>query len=244
MPTLVIRAEDVRAIIFDLDRTLIKSQRGSDKALSKAANFLTQYFKRQGHSISRAKIYRTLRSIAKSFESHGLYDRDEWWITLLGRLGLPRLRGIWVHEVTLLYWRAYIAASLPYHDDENTLGSLRKRAYRLALVTDTDGTRGMKRKRVKALAFYDFFETVVVAGEDTPKIKPSKMPFTFVAKRLRLSPKKCVYVGDNPKVDVKGAKAVGMQTILVNRRGLKGDRPTLVINSLSQLLRIFKGIDG
>src|SRR5438094_3164480 len=99
----------------------------------------------------------------------------------------------------------------------------------------------MKRKRVRTLQFYDLFETVVVAGEDTPKIKPSKMPFTIVAKkRLRVSPKKCVYVGDNPKVDVKGAKAVGMQTILVNRRGLKGDRPTLVIKSLSQLLRIFK----
>jgi len=237
---LAIKTEDVRAIIFDLDRTLIKSQRGFDKALSKAANFLTQYLKRQGHSISGAKIYGTLRSIAKSFESHGLYDRDEWWITLLRRLGLPRPRGIWVHKVTLLYWRAYIAASLPYHDAENTLGSLRKRAYRLALVTDTDGTPGMKRKRVKALAFYDLFETVVIAGEDTPKIKPSKMPFTLVAKRLRLPSKRCVYVGDNPKVDVRGAKAVGMQTILVKRRRLKGDRPTLVIKFLSQLLRIFK----
>ena len=237
---MAIKTEDVRAIIFDLDRTLIKSQRGFDKALSKAANFLTQYLKRQGHSISGAKIYGTLRSIAKSFESHGLYDRDEWWITLLRRLGLPRPRGIWVHKVTLLYWRAYIAASLPYHDAENTLGSLRKRAYRLALVTDTDGTPGMKRKRVKALAFYDLFETVVVAGEDTPKIKPSKMPFTLVAKRLRLPSKRCVYVGDNPKVDVRGAKAVGMQTILVKRRRLKGDRPTLVIKFLRKLLRIFK----
>ena len=241
---MAVRTAVVRAIIFDLDRTLIKSQGGFDKALSKVANFLTQYFKRQGHTISRAKIYGTLRSIAKLFESHGLYNRDEWWNILLRKLGLSHLSGKWVHEVTLLYWRAYIAASPPYPDAEYTLRTLRKRGYRLALVTDTDGTRGMKRKRVRELPFYDLFETVVVAGEDTPKIKPSKIPFTLVAKRLRLYPKKCVYVGDNPKVDVKGAKAVGMQTILVNRRGLKGDRPTLVINSLSQLVRIFKGIDG
>ena len=237
---MVIRAEDVRAIIFDLDRTLIKSQRGFDKALSEAANYLTQYLKRQGHSISRAKIYGTLRSIAKSFESHGLYDRDEWWIILLRRLGLPRLGGIWVHKVTLLYWKAYTSASPPYPDAGYTLRTLRKRGYQLALVTDTDGTPGMKRKRVRTLQFYDLFETVVVAGEDTPKIKPSKMPFTLVAKRLRLPPKRCVYVGDNPKVDVRGAKAVGMQTILVKRRRLKGDRPTLVIKFLRKLLRIFK----
>ena len=241
---MAIRKEDVRAIIFDLDRTLIKSHRGFDKALSEVANFLTQYFKRQGHIISRAKIYATLRSIAKLFESHGLYNRDEWWIILLRKLGLSHLSGKWVPEVTMLYWRAYIAASPPYPDAENTLRTLRKRGYRLALVTDTDGTPGMKRKRVRELPFYDLFETVVVAGEDTPKIKPSKMPFTLVARRLRLSPKNCVYVGDNPKADVKGAKAVRMQTILVKRRRSKAERPTLVIKSLSQLLRIFKGIDG
>ena len=112
----------------------------------------------------------------------------------------------------------------------------------MALVTDTDGTLGMKRKRVRTLPFYDMFETVVVAGEDTLNIKPSKMPFILVAERLRLHPNKCVYVGDNPKVDVNGAKAVGMQTVLVRRSNLKGDGPTLVIKSLSQLLRIFKRV--
>ena len=159
------------------------------------------------------------------------------------RLGLSHLSGKWVHKATLLYWKAYVAASPPYHDAEYTLRTLGKRGYPLALVTDTDGTPGMKRKRVRALPFYDLFETVVVAGDDTAKIKPSKTPFVLVAKRLRVSPKKCVYVGDNPKADVKGAKAVGMQTILVKRRRLKGARPTLVIRSLNQLLGILKGLD-
>ena len=239
---MTIKAEDVQAIIFDLDRTLIRSQSGFDKALNEAADFLTKYLKRHDHTLSSAKIYRTLRPIAKSFESQGLYDRDMWWIILLRRLGLSHLSGKWVHKVTLLYWKAYIAASPPYHDAEYTLRTLRKRGYRMALVTDTDGTLGMKRKRVKALPFYDLFETVVVAGEDTPKIKPSKTPFVLVAKRLRVSPKECVYVGDNPKADVKGARAVGMQTILVKRRRLKGAHPTLIIKSLSQLVGIFKGV--
>jgi len=237
---LALRTEDVRAIVFDLDRTLIKSQRGFDKALIEVADFLTQYLKRYGTTGSRRKIHRTMRPLAKSFESHGLYNRDEWWIILSRRLGLSHLSSNWAHKTTLLYWRAYIATSRPYENAELTLKTLRKRGYELALVTDTDGTPGMKRKRVRTLPFYDLFETIVVAGEDTPNIKPSKMPFILVAKRLGLPPNKCVYVGDNPKVDVKGAKEVGMQTILVRRRRLKGDRPTLVIKSLSQLLRIFK----
>jgi putative hydrolase of the HAD superfamily len=237
---LAIKTEGIRAIVFDLDRTLIKSQRGSDKALIEAADF---FHKRYGNRVSRRKINRTLRRLAKSLESQGLYNRDEWWIKLSRRLGLSNLSSNWAHKITLLYWRTYVAASLPYEDAEYTLKTLRKRGYRSALVTDTDGTLGMKRKRVRTLPFYDLFETVVVAGEDTPKIKPSKMPFILVAERLKLSPTKCVYVGDNPRVDVRGAKAVGTQTILVRRRSLKGDRPTLVIKSLSQLLRIFSGLD-
>lgn len=234
---MTIKTEGIRAIVFDLDRTLIKSQRGSDKALLEVADF---FLKRYGNRVSRRQINRTLRPLAKSFESQGLYNRDEWWTKLSRRLGLSALSWNHAHKITLFYWRTYVGASLPYQDAGYTLKTLRKRGYRLALVTDTDGTPGMKRKRVRTVPFYNMFETVVVAGEDTPKIKPSKMPFILVAERLRLHPHKCVYVGDNPKVDVNGAKAIGMQTVLVRRRSLRGARPTLVIKSLGQLLRIFK----
>jgi putative hydrolase of the HAD superfamily len=236
---LAIRTEKVRAIVFDLDRTLIKSQKGSEKALKEVTDF---FLKRYSSGVSRRKINRILRPLAKSFESRGLYNRDEWWINLSRRLGLPNLSRSVVHKVTLLYWRTYVAASRPYEDAEYTLKILGRRGYQLALVTDTDGTPGMKRKRVRTLPFRDLFETVVVAGEDTPKIKPSRMPFTLVAKRLRLSPNKCVYVGDNPKVDVRGGKAVGMQTILVEKHRRKGDLPTFAIKSLRQLLQIFKHV--
>jgi putative hydrolase of the HAD superfamily len=235
------KTKGIRAIVFDLDRTLIKSQRGSDKALLEVADF---FLKRYGNIVSRGKINRTLRPLAKSLESQGLYNRDEWWIKLSRRLGLSDLSWNHARKITLLYWRTYVAASIPYQDAGYTLKTLRKRRYRLALVTDTDGTPGMKRKRVRTLPFFDLFETVVVAGEDTLKIKPSKAPFILVAKRLRLPPRRCIYVGDNPKVDVRGAEAVGMRTILVKRRRMKGDRPSVVIESLRQLLRIFKGAAG
>lgn len=162
----------------------------------------------------------------------------------MDQLGLSHLKGGWVHKVTLLYWREYIRASPPYHDAAFTVSTLKRRGYKLGLVSDTDGTPGMKLKRIRSLPFYNLFRgAVVVAGEDTQdiKIKPSASPFRLAAKRLKLPGTDCVYVGDNPKADVIGAKRIGMQTILVKRRKLKGPKPTLVIKSLSNLLSIFQG---
>ena len=53
---------------------------------------------------------------------------------------------------------------------------------------------------------------VVVAFEDTKKLKPSKMPFETALMKLRLRPSECLMVGDWPERDIKGAKAMGMKT--------------------------------
>ncbi len=237
-----VRSRDVTAIVFDVDRTLIVSQSGFNKSLGVATDCLVRHLRRRGIPVSRNSVLKKLGPIASYFEKRGSYARDEWWRQLLRDLGLSRYQGKWIHRVTLLYWRTYIAMSPPYHDAEKTVRALHARGYRLALVSDTDGTPGMKRRRIRALPFYQFFETAVVAGEDTPHVKPDKASFVLVAKKLRLRPVTCVYVGDNPRVDVEGARNAGMQTIIVRRRSkLRGARPDLTVDRLSRLLAIFKG---
>jgi len=112
---------------------------------------------------------------------------------------------------------------------------------KLAIVSDSDGTPGVKQARIRRLPFYPLFETVIVAGENTPKVKPSRAPFLLVARRLHLSPNQCAYVGDNPSTDIEGAEQVGMLTILVKRRqymvlgGLRSRRPAQTVGSLREI---------
>ncbi len=173
-----------------------------------------------------------------------LYNRDEWWKTLLRQLQLTELEGSWIHQATLRYWKAYERASPPFKDAEPTLKRLKISGVKLAIVSDSDGTRGVKRTRIRKLPFHSFFDAVVVAGEDTPMVKPSKGPFLLVAKRLVLLPTQCAYVGDNPSTDVEGAKKSGMLTILVKRRhymvlgGLRASRPDHYVASLKDVLRL------
>ena len=195
--------------------------------------------RKEGIRYSEANLFRKLRLI--DLEMHGrkfLYNRDVWWETLLKHLGLSKLRGPWIHETTVRYWKTYAGASPLFYDAMSTIHRLKKAGFRLGMVSDSDGTPGMKMKRIRQQSFLKSLEAIVVAGEDTPGVKPTRRPFTLVARRLGLQPGNCVYIGDNPNTDIEGAKGVGMMMILVKRRGPKGGHPDYLARSLSDAARL------
>jgi len=203
------------------------------------ADIFAKRLKQEGYHYGEANLFRKLRLI--DLEMHGrkfLYNRDVWWKTLLIELGLSKLKGSWIHGTTLRYWKTYAGASPLFSDSMSTIQRLRTAGFKLGMVSDSDGTPGMKMRRIRGQPFLNHLETIVVAGEDTPNVKPSIRPFTLVAKRLGLRPRNCVYIGDNPNTDIKGAKAVGMMVILVKRRGPKGGHPDYLARSLGDAARL------
>jgi len=203
------------------------------------ATIFAKRLRKEGFHYSEANLFRKLRLI--DLEMHGrkfLYNRDVWWETLLKQLGLSKLTGPWIHKTTLRYWKIYAGASPLFSDTMSTIHRLKMAEFRLGMVSDSDGTPGMKMKRIRRQPFLKYLETIVVAGEDTPDVKPSRGPFTLVANRLGLQPRSCVYIGDNPNTDVEGAKGVGMMMILVKRRGPKGGHPDHLARSLSDAAKL------
>ena len=229
----------IRGVVFDLDNTLIQSKKGARRGLRTVATIFAKRLRGDGFQITEANLFRRLRLI--DLEMHGrkfLYNRDVWWETVLKQLGLSKLKGAWIHEVTLRYWKTYARASPLFSDTMSTIHRLKNAGFRLGMVSDSDGTPGMKMKRIRRQPFLKYIETVVVAGEDTSNVKPSRRPFTLVAEQLGLQPRNCVYIGDNPNTDIQGAKGVGMMMILVKRRGPKGGHPDYLARSLSDAARL------
>ena len=248
---------NILGVVFDLDNTLLQSRRGAAEGLGVAASLISQELRKHGQPFSKLQVLRKLNVIERERRAplsglvpRNLYDRDNWWKLLLKNLHLGHIQGPWIHETTLRYWQAYQGSSPPFPDAEATVRKLKTSGYRLGIVSDSDGTRGMKEKRVNAVPFRNLFETAVVAGEDTPKVKPSKAPFRLVARRLELLPASLAYVGDNPQTDIKGAQAIGMTTILVKRKAYRvlvtgpdppDPTPTFQIKSLKEVPRIIAG---
>lgn len=215
MPTSLI----VRAVLFDLDETLIDAQKGLSAAHILVAQKLESFLKLKGIEIDEEFLRTEISLLDDDMNQRQIYDRNEWWHILLERQNVKlQLSNTMLQELTQTYWYAYSEASPPYEDTISTLSYLADKGYRLCLVTDTDGTLGIKKNRIARQAFRHFFEVVIIAGEDTKHTKPDPEPYKLAAERLGVKPNECAFVGDKPFTDIKGAKSVGMLTILVYRR--------------------------
>jgi phosphoglycolate phosphatase len=89
---------------------------------------------------------------------------------------------------------------------------------------------------------------VVLAGDDLPKSKPDPLPIRHIAERLELKPGALVVVGDGAQ-DVLAGRAAGARTVGVEGgiqplSRLTAANPDVLISSLSELPNVVRGLLG
>lgn len=125
----------------------------------------------------------------------------------------------------------------PYPAVKPTLKKLREKGIRLAIVSDAPRNKAWQRLILAGLE--NEFE-IVVTHDDTKQFKPHPNPFQLALTKLELLAPACLFVGDNPKRDVKGAKQVGMNTCLAKYGGWQAeeDEADFEISKIEELLQI------
>ena len=87
---------------------------------------------------------------------------------------------------------------------------------------------------------------VAVSGDTTPHAKPHPEPLFEAARRLGIAPGQCIYVGDDER-DIVAGRAAGMVTVAANygylgsEASVKAWRADAEINSPLQLLQFLPG---
>jgi putative hydrolase of the HAD superfamily len=123
--------------------------------------------------------------------------------------------------------------------DDEALYVLRKLhgKYKLGLVSNF-AIPECVWKLLDGYGLREFFEVVLISAE-VNKRKPSPDVFKRALKILGVDASRAVFVGDTLNPDIKGAKNVGMATILIERRKLfdriEDIRPERLIKSLRKL---------
>jgi len=123
---------------------------------------------------------------------------------------------------------------------EDVLVRLKAEGRQLGVVT-------AKRRRTVDLAFarlpIEHLFDVVVAGDETERLKPDPQPLLRAAQRLDAEPESCAYVGDSP-FDIRAAKAAGMHAVAVTWGGihdralLEAEGPDAIVDHASELLDV------
>jgi len=116
-------------------------------------------------------------------------------------------------------------------DVPEALSSLKGR-YRMSVISNANGTVRDKLRRVGLL---DFFETVLDSAEEGIE-KPDPRIFRAAVDRTGARMDQSLYIGDMYHIDVAGARAAGMDVVLLDPAGLHHDKPVRRIAGLGALV--------
>tara|TARA_Y100000294_G_scaffold83131_1_gene78062 strand:- start:2684 stop:3352 length:669 start_codon:yes stop_codon:yes gene_type:complete len=220
----------IKAVIFDLDNTLIDFMKMKKLSCSAAIDAMIG----AGLHIEHDKAHKLLFEL---YDKYGLEEKtifQKFLKKLIGKVDYKILaNGI------VAYRKVRTGFLDPYPNVDYVLLKLKGRSIKLGIVTDAPKLKAWIR--LASMKLSNYFD-VVVTFEDTKQHKPSKLPFKAALKKLKLKPEECLMIGDWPERDIKGAKAIGMQTCFA-RYGNPKIRKSYAdyeINDIKEVLDIVK----
>ncbi|MCS7258084.1 MAG: TIGR02253 family HAD-type hydrolase [candidate division WOR-3 bacterium] len=191
----------VKAVIFDLDNTLVDFMKMKDAAIDAAADAMID----AGLPL---KKFEAIQKIKEIYQEKGIeYQQvfDQFLLNVLGEVN-PKILAAGI----IAYRRARESTLVAYPKVTITLLELLKRGLKLAVVSDAPRLQAWLR--LCGLNIHNYFD-VVVTLEDTNKRKPDPEPFKKTLQLLNLQPNEVIMVGDWPERDIVGAKLLGMRTV-------------------------------
>ena len=191
----------IKAVIFDLDNTLLDFMKMKDYAVKAAIAGMIE----AGLDIDPDESYKTIIGI---YEQKG-WENQQVFNDFLNKT-IGEVNNKYLAAGILAYRRAREANLLLYPNVNHTLVELIKMSVKLAVVSDAPSREAWMR--IYYLNLHHHFD-VVLTFDDTNARKPSPIPFEMALSQLNIDPKEALMVGDWPERDVVGANKLGIRTI-------------------------------
>ncbi len=234
-------AAPIRAVIFDLDETLIVDDSGARQALTRAAQRAVSVDDVEAARLA-ASIVRCARALWRTLplwawaNGIGISSRE----ALVARFDHPGPEWEALREGQPDYCRTVYATALAEHGHEpgarvdalaeafrqehlahrtplpGALDALRALRPHLRIGMLTNGVPDLQRSKVAAAGLAPWFDAIVVSGE-VGAGKPEERVFRHALSALKATPDETVMVGDNLERDILGAHRVGMRSIWIDR---------------------------
>ncbi len=225
----------IKAVIFDLDNTLLDFYRMKEEAVKYAVEAMID----AGLMIPKDVAY---NKIFELYEREGIEDQkifDKFLIETIGYIDYK------IHAAGIVAYRKAKSASLVlYPNTQYTLITLIKKGIKLGVVTDAPRLQAWTR--LVQLNLHHFFD-VVITFDDTGKTKPSPEPFILALQKLNIKPCEAIMVGDWPERDILGGAKIGMKTVFAKYGdvfGTKDSEADFEINDIRELIDIIEKLNS
>lgn len=258
----------VKAIIFDLDDTLLWDKKSVEMAFRKTCELAER---KSGADCSELEA--AVRSEAiELYSGYETYDFTKM-------IGINPFEGLWgtfddegtdfqlMKEIVPEYRRKAwtrglkkvgvnnpelgrkLAEYFPQARKESpvvydeTFDVLDQLAGRFQLLLLTNGSPGLQQTKLEVTPeIAPYFDHIIISGA-FGKGKPDPSIFEFALSKAGLAPDEALMVGDNLMTDIIGAEKAGIRSVWVNREGKASHDsiiPTYEIQHLEELLQILE----
>lgn len=188
----------IKAIIFDLDGTLLDRDRS-------LLHFVEEQYERlikpSGEVHKESYIQRFI-----TLDSRGYVWKDKVYQELIQEFKL----GLDWDALLEDYKQGFSNHAVAFPNMHELLNNLKNKGYKLAMITN--GFGDFQASNIQALKIVHFFDEILISEREGLR-KPDPAIFMRAAEKLNVEPSACVYVGDHPINDVVASKAVGMRGI-------------------------------
>jgi putative hydrolase of the HAD superfamily len=233
-----------KAILFDLDDTILIE----DEASNKAWEEISRIFAEKTGLCGSAELYKRIREASRWFWSDPVRSKEATASFYRARLTYVKivLHGLGcddeklANEIVIAFTAMKDSLIEFYPNAEETVRTISNRGIKLALLTNGDGV--VQRNRVERFGLPAYFPVCLIEGE-LGFGKPDPRVFQLALDKLAVTPEDVWMVGDLLETDIIGAKGMGIYTIWCDyqRNGLPVDapiKPDRTIYDISELLTL------
>ena len=239
-----IMAKQIKAVFFDLGGTLFSYReipKISRRVMQEAA-------RRLGASEDLDSLNRAFARASRDFLNRDYYlHRDLFMASyqeIANQLGACPDDDFyaWFYEAQR---EVMVQGMVPREDCYATLSGLRDRGLSLSIVSNIDDD--YLDPLMENLGLRPFFDHTS-SSEEARSCKPHPGIFEYALRKAKVRSEEVVFVGDSLHHDIRGARDVGMLSVLIEESsrpspgGDNGPEPDYVVNCLSDLLRVLDEI--
>lgn len=261
----------IKAIIFDMDDTLVVEVASADKALKDTCQLA-----KEKYALDIDALHQTILATAKELwfnysparpycVSIGISSWEGLWGSLEGEDPNLKILKKWAPTYRKQAWSnalkeygiqdepfaEFLAITFPtqrrlyhivYPDVEPTLENL-KPNFKLAMLTN--GAPGIQREKLDGSKLEPFFKEIIISGE-TGIAKPKPEAFQITLNRLDATPEQTIMIGNSLESDIAGAQQAGIKAIWLNRDKKENGnpvKPDYEIKNLSKLQAVLHDLE-
>lgn len=226
----------IRAVIFDLDDTLISERDYIESGYRHVSKVLKKWVNN-----SEKEIFERLL-ILFSFDSRNVFNR------LLDELHYPYTSEFIYFLVN--EYRNHLPTIQFYNDVIPCLERLKYLNIKTGIITD--GFENTQKRKMESLNADHLFDVVIYTDElGSDFWKPHPLAFEMMKERLEVDYHEMIYIGDNPSKDFYIKKFHPVNTIRIHRDGiynhrsyLEGIKADYEIKSLAELPSIISSMNS